>query len=641
MNFFSAQADARRNTVLLACFLVLAIVGIVFILYFPLHVAIFLFFSAKKTSFNQFQWWDTESFLWIAFIITSVIVGAAVYKSMQLARDGGASIALNLGGRQVNRSTEDSLERKLLNVTEEMAIASGIPVPRVFVMDREMFINAFAAGNRINNAVIAVTRGALNHLDRDELQGVIAHEFSHILNGDVQLNIRMIGLLHGLTMITISGRECVTTHHHPGLILLGMVLVIIGWIGQVFCNLCKAAVSRQREFLADAASVQFTRNASGLARALSKIATIGSVIHHPASISVSHMCLGSSGTAAGWLDTHPPIHERIRRVDPLQYLRFSRKTAKTAVTRSSALAPVRDIPDIQALTSSPGMSLQHFQPDGIHHAMNANATPELLPWVHDLLESLPKPVFKALHDRLASRLVILAMVLSRDEKVRMNQLILIQDEYDIVVRSDTRSYAQWYENASPALRLPVLDCALASLMELPSEAIKKLLDTVDLIIAQEPRKLFSHYVLRSLLQDSLLPLSREKFNEKKVSEDILKADIASLLAFLAFTAGQAGEVRKKSYQTAVTRLTTGSGLTDWPRFDEAVMPTLERFDHIFSHLQGTHQSFRQTVMDACVQAVDADGRITSAEAEMMRVICKKLDCPVPVILRYPSRLKET
>ena len=229
-----------------------------------------------------------------------------------------------LGGRLVNPAQPDPDERKLLNVVEEMAIASGIPVPQVYVLPEEKGINAFAAGHSTSDAVVAVTQGALRLLTRDELQGVIGHEFSHILNGDMRLNLRLMGLIFGILCLAVIGR--VLLHVRGGgkdknpLPLLGLVLVLMGWVGVFFGRLIQAAVSRQREFLADASAVQFTRNPAGLAGALKKIGGLsyGSKLKNAHAGEASHMFFGNGmgGSFLGLMETHPPLAERILALEP-------------------------------------------------------------------------------------------------------------------------------------------------------------------------------------------------------------------------------------------------------------------------------------------------------------------------------------
>jgi Zn-dependent protease with chaperone function len=248
------------------------------------------------------------------------VLGGAWLQTVQL-RDGGAPVAKMLGGRELV-DPHTTLEKRLRNVVDEMAIASSLPPLRVFVLDREDAINAFAAGWAPQDSVVTVTRGALERLNRAELEGVVAHEFAHVLNGDTRLNMRLIGMVFGLQMVFGFGRSLMTPvddrDRRGPMWLAGLALVIAGSVGWFAGRLLKAGVSREREHLADAAAIQFTRQTVGLGNALRKIATQqerGESLEHANTEFVSHLLLSSQTPLAGrWLATHPPLAERIHRI---------------------------------------------------------------------------------------------------------------------------------------------------------------------------------------------------------------------------------------------------------------------------------------------------------------------------------------
>ena len=264
-----------------------------------------------------------------ALIATLFILGSSLYKRRD-CHPVVDQVARELGGTPVATDVRDPLRRRYRNIVEEMAIASGVPVPEIYVLEAENGINAFAAGYAPGDAAIAVTRGALETLDRDELQGVVAHEFSHILNGDMRLNIRLMGVLFGIMVLGLIGRLIVRGGYHtsivssrrdrgtPVVLIVGLGLVILGGIGVFFARLIKAGVSRQREYLADASAVQFTRQSEGIANALKKIGGYadGSSITAADPEEVSHMLFGSGSRLAGLFATHPPLTKRIQALDP-------------------------------------------------------------------------------------------------------------------------------------------------------------------------------------------------------------------------------------------------------------------------------------------------------------------------------------
>jgi Zn-dependent protease with chaperone function len=286
MNFFEHQEAARRNSRRLVVLFALAVIAIVIAVNVAATV-LFQMFAAPVGLRWQSGSLPNGFYFTNTVVVLGLIFGGTLLEMNRL-KAGGVAVAQMVGAREVDTSTRDLLDRRLVNIVEEMAIASGVPMPRVFVMDAETSINAFAAGHSIDDAIVAVTRGTLTRLSRDELQGVIAHEFSHILNGDMRLNLRLIGVLYGLLIVALAGRfllELGGRSRGGGdrssgsaiavLVAAGLALWVLGYIGVFFGRLIKAGVSRQREFLADASAVQFTRNPDGIGGALRKIAGLG------------------------------------------------------------------------------------------------------------------------------------------------------------------------------------------------------------------------------------------------------------------------------------------------------------------------------------------------------------------------------
>ncbi|MFH1604922.1 MAG: M48 family metallopeptidase, partial [Pseudomonadota bacterium] len=319
MNFFEQQDAARRHTTRLVVLFLLAVAAIVVAVNIVSALA-FIGVSADTATGGARIKAPASFYAMVTLATLALIAGGSLVQIMRLA-NGGAAVALMLGARPVPRESRDPAERRLLNVVEEMAIASGTAVPQIFVMDTEPAINAFAAGYSSSQATVVVTRGALEMLNRDELQGVIGHEFSHILNGDMRLNLRLMGVLGGILLLTTLGRILArsssrSNNKGSALVLLGVGLIVIGYIGVFFGRLIQASVSRQREFLADASSVQFTRNPEGIGRALAKIGQTGSRVGHPRAEAASHMFFGEAIASAfgSLMATHPPLQERLARI---------------------------------------------------------------------------------------------------------------------------------------------------------------------------------------------------------------------------------------------------------------------------------------------------------------------------------------
>jgi Zn-dependent protease with chaperone function len=353
MDFFEAQARAKKRTSRLVALFSLAVLGTIAAGYFG---AVFLSRQiaesdyrprssrySERSQLSAFRsqlspsasLWQPKLFALVTLGTLAVVGLASLYKWHQFS-GGGSAVAESVGGRRVDPHTTDLAERRLLNVVEEMALASGIVMPGVFILDDEPAINAFAAGLTTSDAVVAVTRGTLEKLTRDELQGVVAHEFSHILNGDMRLNLRLTSLIFGILVLGLIGRGIISSlgrtrvtssrnsKNSGGLIAAigaaGLGLLVIGYVGYFFGRLIQAAVSRQREFLADAAAVQFTRNPAGIGGALKKIAgyAMGSSLAHAKSAAIGHFFFaqGFRSTFGGLWATHPPLEVRIRAIEP-------------------------------------------------------------------------------------------------------------------------------------------------------------------------------------------------------------------------------------------------------------------------------------------------------------------------------------
>ncbi|RJP94575.1 MAG: hypothetical protein C4518_03005, partial [Desulfobacteraceae bacterium] len=322
MNFFEHQEQSKRNTFKLIVLMILAVSAIVISVYAAVMVAFYTQDITLSAGGGPAAWFDPSVFSGVALVVLTLIMGGSFVKLIALRR-GGSYVAESLGGRRILPETHDIKEKRLINVVEEMALSAGMAVPAAYVLDQEQGINAFAAGHSPSDAVVAVTSGCLNQLSRDELQGVVAHEFSHILNGDMNLNLRLIGMVSGIMVLATAGRIVLqgtrTSRNSKSsgpILMLGLMLIIIGYAGVLAARIIQSAVSRQREYLADASAVQFTRNPSGIANALKKIGGFmkGSIVRAPLAGEASHMFFGSA--IATLFATHPPLKDRIRRIDP-------------------------------------------------------------------------------------------------------------------------------------------------------------------------------------------------------------------------------------------------------------------------------------------------------------------------------------
>ncbi|MDR2625476.1 MAG: M48 family metalloprotease, partial [Zoogloeaceae bacterium] len=460
MDFFGEQTRARKKTRWLVFWVMLAVVLIAV----AIHLAVTLIFYVENGPdpelFNA-TLWNTSRFFKTLLVVGGVIGLASLYKIREISRMGGASIALELGGRPVLRDTRDALERRLLNVLDEMSIAAGIRTPRAFILDEEASLNAFAAGLTTNNSVVAVTRGLLDRLDRDQLQGVIGHEISHIVNGDSRLNLRIVGILYGIFFLVVGGRGLTKARGKDagGAILLGLLLMLIGSIGLFFGRLIQAAISREREFLADASAVQFTRNPEGLSGALSLLLSMSSQIQHPRAEIASHFFFATS-SGARLFATHPPLAERIARIG--KPFKTSAPLARQATVQTRATAPGAGLF---------GMALSDEKLAGVSF-MNGIGTlgaPQLAA-AQTLLAGIPKPLAEALHFPEEAQAIVHALFLSRDAKVQARQLEDLRRSHSPERVEAAVRHAQWLARQGTRYRLPLLDLALPALQELSPEA---------------------------------------------------------------------------------------------------------------------------------------------------------------------------
>ena len=643
MDFFERQDQARRNTRILVLYFVLAVILIVAAVY----LVISLLFLRDMFTPGTFAWlWSPKLFLSVAFSTLAIILGSALCKIIEL-RSGGAAVAEMLGGRLISSNTQDEDERKLLNVVEEMAIASGTAVPQVYVLPDEESINAFAAGHTTSDAAIGVTRGCMQMLNRDELQGVIGHEFSHILNGDMHLNLRLIGITHGILCIAILGRVLLRTGRSSSsggkgnpLPLLGIALLVIGWIGVFFGRLIKSAVSRQREFLADAAAVQFTRNPAGLSNALKKIGGYvhGSRLMTPQAEEASHLYF-SNGMGGAWfnlLATHPPLGERIRAIDPSFDGKFPVVLSQAAQTRQQTAAKaginvtnqlVNDITGQRAAE----MRARHVEAREIVPLVGT-ATPKHLEYAANLRSTLPESITAALHNPQGAAAMVFSLILSRDRKIEGQQRASITQTVGNESEKRTLEMQSFIAAQDTSVKLPLLMLAVSALRQLPAEDHERFDRCVrTLIEADSEIDLFEYTVTKTLMRH-LEPQfkRRDRSITQFYSIKPLLPDCSVLLSALAHSGHVDGDDAAKAFAAGIPHLRHGfTGL----RMLQAADCGLGPLDEALGRLAQAVPQIKKNVLDACAHTVAADGVIHANEAELLRAIADALDCPIPPFLK--------
>ncbi|MGQ4661570.1 M48 family metalloprotease [Lysobacter sp. F6437] len=628
MNFFERQAAARRSSSRLVLLFGVAVVAIVL----AVDAVVWLLSGGS-----------TGALLAVTLVTLAVIGLGSLYRLASLG-DGGDSIAMQLGGELVLDDGGDLDLRRLRNVVEEIAIASGVPVPKIYVLEHESAINAFAAGYSPSDAVVAVTRGALDRLNRDELQGVIAHEFSHILNGDMRLNLRLVGVLFGIAMIAIAGRKVLEFSvggrrgRSLGVVVFGAVVaLVVGSIGLFCARLIKAGVSRNRERLADASAVQFTRQSTGLAGALKKIGGLpdGSRLASAGNAEeVSHMLfgegLGFDGLFGGWLATHPPLVERIQALEP-----GFRAEQLGALSRRWLQAPPSGLhEDLHLGLHQPGA----LPPERSEHAVTGAmvATQVGNPGNDDYRRA------DAIVDKLTDELR--ALVADRERVVPLLLGLLLDAREDIAARQAFEIGArlgkataieaahlreQHLVDLHPMLRLPLVALAFPVIRRRPRPQLETFLDAVNaVVLADDEVSLFEYCLSRLLtvqLRESLDPSRYVAFGRRKPAE--LRKEISTLLAVVA-EAGHADSTgAQHAYLAGMQRILPDEHI---PFRSPGSAPLA--LEDVWTPLDSLGPLAKQLLVEAVTAAVSHDGRINVAEAELLRTICGVLHCPLPPVL---------
>jgi Zn-dependent protease with chaperone function len=647
MDFFARQDQARRKTKWLILYFGLAVVSLVLMIYGVALVA--GLYTGSRHHYDAdtapFSLWNPLLFLEVAAGTIAVIFLGSAYKTMALS-EGGSAVAESLGGRPVAANTADPDERKLLNVVEEMAIASGVPMPKVYVLEEEEGINAFAAGHTPSDAVVAVTRNCMKHLTRDELQGVIGHEFSHILNGDMRLNLRLIGILFGIFCIATIGRILLqvrsSRREKNPLPLVGLLLLVIGALGVFFGRLIQAAVSRQREFLADASSVQFTRNPAGLSGALQKIGGYGSVMASPHAADASHLFFASgfSSSFFNLMATHPPLEERIRAIDPTWDGKFRGITDHASEAEADRRrVPARPgvpplLPNVLgtviggvALGSEEAVSTP-IRPHTVLPNLG-NPTAMHLKYAEEMRNALPDSLQGAVREPLDATAVIYALLLSQDETLRAKQFDELAGHASRAAAEKAMALYPDVAKVATHARLPLINLALPALRQLDASQFSQFSKTLEWLIDSDGQVELFEFVVQKIVLRHLDP----HFNgaRRQVAQFYtlkpLVPDCAVILSALAYVGSDDPAAIAKAFATGAPYLyapeDSGLGLLS------AAQCGIEQLDAALNRLALAVPNIKRNLLQACAQVVGADGVIQESEAELLRAVGDTLDCPMP------------
>ncbi|MAL93471.1 MAG: peptidase M48 [Haliea sp.] len=653
MDFFARQDVARRNTRLLTLLFLLSVAGLILLTHAAVSVFLWRSGPADVALGTYFSWSRLGS---IGLLIGGSVALVSLFRWMQLAT-GGKAVAEALGGTRVLTETRDPDERRALNVVEEMALAAGMPAPSLYVLDRERGINAFAAGTAPANAVIGVTRGALRQLRRHELQGVIAHEFSHILNGDMRLNIRLAALLKGITFIGDVGHFLLRSgrHHRTGLDrhrrqggpmlpILGLALWILGWLGGVAAGFIKAAISRQKEYLADACAVQYTRDNRGIADALKVIGAYvpGTLVHGARAAELSHIFFGQIEHRL-WqgFATHPPLPARIRRLDPewdgqwiqrevRHYEELPRErgsgevgVGRAALVTAAAIAASRT----EASPAKPAS----YEPDT--GSEPANTPPaDTLDLETDLARQsgLPLAFSRQSQDPLGAVALMLSLLISEHDSLRQRQLAQLSESTFQGLATLVNTLAPGINALGPGQRLPLLSLCLPALRELSPQQYRHFKQLLMLLIRSDRRTELQEWCLYQLLRHYLDP-EFVRASPAPVRYRHLKRVREPLQVVLSMLAWQGSGEANHTFRLAVDAL----GL---PRL--TLLPpadcSLQRFGRAVDQLAACYPLLKPRILKAMTAAAGSDGELTPVERELLASIAAVMDCPLPDALQLPA-----
>ncbi|MDH5545062.1 MAG: M48 family metallopeptidase [Gammaproteobacteria bacterium] len=639
MNYFEAQAVAKRNTGVLIFLFLLSVISLVAII----DIVALGLLSYSNTDVFPSTLAELEAAFNLQFVVVvslftlGVIALGSLVKTMEL-RGGGRSIAEALGGRLIPQNSNAVVHKRILNVVAEMAIASGTPVPSVYLLE-ESSINAFAAGWSPNDAVIGVTRGAVTMLTRDELQGVVAHEFSHIFNGDMRMNIRLMGIIGGIVLLGeigyyvlrasrhVSGFRSSKDSRNAALIFFafGLLLFVAGYIGVFFGKWIKAVISRQREYLADAAAVQYTRNPSSIAGALKKIGggSVGSLLMSPAASQYSHAYF-SKGVSGFLFSTHPPLKDRIRRIQPNWNGRFVKpkneisapefQSSRNEANKQKKLAMVVTLAEVyQAI-------------DRIGHPTQAD-----LAIAQDIIAKLPDGLKREAYDPYGARAVVYALLLHADPNAREDQWVILKRYADTQVFEKTQVLFDEINILPKDLRLPLFELCFPAIRALSKEQYLVFQENIKRIIVSDNKLSIDEWIAFRLLKEKV----DDAFGLKKRSHrhnhlGAVKKELEFLLSALSYLEHSDQAAAHAAFDAAKAEIGAGA-LTMLPR--EKVL--IAELDKALNQLADAKPLIKRKILRAAVACLAADNIVTAVGNDVLHVVASSLDCPLPPL---PSRL---
>jgi Zn-dependent protease with chaperone function len=644
MNFFESQDRARKNTSTLVFLFALAVITLIIMTNLLVMVVFgFIGNDQMQSGGALIQKMDWQMFALVSAAVVTVVLGGSLYKIMALS-GGGKTVADGLGGQLIPQNTRDLKQRRLLNVVEEMAIASGIPAPPVYILAGEPGINAFAAGFTPRDAVIGVTQGLIDHLSREQLQGVIAHEFSHIFNGDMRLNIRLMGVLNGILIIGLAGYYILRSGAYSGrsrnnknsggILGLGIGLMVIGFAGTFFGSLIKAAVSRQREYLADASAVQFTRNPDGIAGALKRIGGLeyGSIVENPGAPEISHafFAQGVSGFMQSLSATHPPLEKRILLIDPHWDGKFDTDDKTDPLREEEQAVKKASMPREElarkAATVAVGATMAT-----VANAIDQIGNPkqETIAHARTLIAGLPAVITDAVREPYGARAVIYSFVLDPGQEVRAMQLKYLQSYADPDVYTLTQKLIPDMDGLDIKYRSPLIDLAIPALKQLSIGQYQTFKKNLTVLIEMDSRIDLLEWSLQKILFSHLdghyFKPAQAKVRYSNVRD--LGQEVRVILSVMAYAGQQDQNEIEAAFHVASKTLELGE-----LQLLEKNRISIVDLDMAMKKLEMLDPLAKPELLQACATSVMHDQKITAVEAQLLRAIASVLGCPMPPII---------
>lgn len=578
----------------------------------------------------------------LAGILTAGTISLASIGKVLSLRGGGSKVARDLGGTLVTADAREPLRRRLYNVVEEISIASGVPVPDVFILEHESAINAFAAGYGVSDAAVAVTQGTLEKLSRSELQGVVAHEFSHILNGDMRINIRLMGVIFGIMVLSLFGRKFLHVNKFQrrssknnsagAIIAIGLALMIIGYLGLFFARWMKSAVSRQREYLADASAVQFTRNPDGISGALKKIAAYNTTSYLKADTEeVSHM-LFTSAFSSKLFATHPALQDRIKRIEKgfnaheIEHLAKKIRDKEQRDHFQASLAEEELLKKSEAKNNKGLLNIDEI----IGYIGNPDST--RISAAILLAESLPDSLKQAVHSSEWSPEVLLYSLLDSEPMLRDKQLLIVVQMMGSISEQKIQHIIETNGLVKTEQRLPLLEIAFPSIKRRPHEDLEKFLETLDRL-ANVDRDVDSFEflltrLLRQYLTDSVEPKRGPLHGNRSLKNCI---DELTLVISILASHGQNSK-STQGIQLAQRAFKTGMSAVGIEHKNLSFVDNWQaELDKSLTKLNELKVAEKKKVVIALGKTVLDDKKLITEEQEMMRVICALIHVPIPLL----------